>query len=291
MKQGVVYIVAALVVILWGTTFVSSKILLLNGLLPGEIFFLRFLMAYIVLLALNHRKWFSYSWRDELIMLGLGITGGSAYFLTENMALLYTFASNVSILVSSTPLLTAILVGAFYRTERPTLRQGIGSLVAFAGVALVVLNGQLILHLSPLGDMLALTASLTWAFYSLLMNMVKHRYSAEFITRKVFFYGLLTIIPYLIIYEPEAGGLQRFASVTVVSNLLYLGFVASVGGYLAWNWVLSRLSTVRATNYIYCQPVVTMLFSSVILHERITWMAILGTLVLIFGMAMMEKHT
>ncbi len=158
-------------------------------------------------------------------------------------------------------------------------------------MALVVLNGQLVLRLSPLGDMLALCAASTWAFYSLFMSMMKDRYSADFITRKVFFYGLVTILPWFLFVRPLNLNLVLLTQPAVIANLFYLGVLASTGGYLLWNWVLGRLGTVKATNYIYAQPLVTMLFAAVVLGERITLMAIIGTLILILGMVRVEMKS
>lgn len=290
MNNYITHIVALLVVCIWGSTFVSSKILLTSGLSPADIFFYRFLMAYVCLAMMSHRKWLSDSIKDELTMLGLGVMGGSLYFLTENYALVFSTTSNASILVSSTPLLTALIVGICYRNERLNKRQILFSFIAFIGMAMIVMNGQLILHLNPLGDALAIAASLTWAFYSLFMKMVAGRYSSSFITRKVFFYGLLTILPFFVFVSPLKTDPTLFTTPQVALNLLFLGFIASTGGYLTWNWVLSRISIVKATTYVYLQSLVTMVVASIVLDERITWMAILGTTILIFGMIGTEKN-
>lgn len=278
------HIGALLVVTIWGTTFVSSKVLLNAGLLPADIFFARFLIAYICLLAVSHKKIMSDSIADELTMMGLGLMGGSLYFLTENMALVYSTSSNVSILVSSTPLLTAIVVAFFYKSERLTRRQIIGSIVAFIGGVLVVLNGQILLHLNPVGDTLALSAALMWAFYSLLMRRVMSRYTTDFITRKVFFYGIITIIPYFFIIRPLDVSPEIWSQPVVIGNVLFLGLIASTGCYLLWNWVMREVGAVHSTNYIYLQSLITMLFGAIILHERITFMGLSGALILIIGM-------
>ena len=70
-----------------------------------------------------------------------------------------------------------------------------GSLLALVGVALVVYNGHFILKISPLGDFLTLLAAFSWAFYSLIMKKMSGRYRTTFITRKISFYGILTILP------------------------------------------------------------------------------------------------
>ena len=278
------HIVAIFVVLIWGTTFVSSKVLLNSGLLPADIFFVRFIIAYTCLLCLSHKRLFANSIADELTLAGLGIMGGSLYFLTENMALLHSTSSNVSILVSTTPLVTAMLLAIFYKSERLSSRQICGSVLAFIGVVLVVLNGQLVLHLNPLGDALALGASFTWGFYSLFMRRIMGRYSADFITRKVFFYGLVTIMPYFALVHPLDIDLLTSGSMTIWGNLFFLGFVASTGGYLLWNWVMRKLGAVKSTNFIYLQSLVSMVAGHVILGERITIMAIAGAVILIIGM-------
>ena len=278
------YFVALFVVLIWGTTFVSSKVLLNSGLLPADIFFVRFVMAYCCMLCISHKRLFANSVADELTLVGLGLMGGSVYFLVENMALLHSTASNVSILVSTTPLVTAMLLAIFYKSERLSMRQILGSILAFVGVVLVVLNGQFILHLNPLGDALALGASFTWGFYSLFMRRIMGRYSADFITRKVFFYGLVTILPYFAFVNPLNIDLLTSGNMTIWSNLIFLGIIASTGGYLLWNWVMRKLGAVKSTNFIYLQSLVAMVAGHVILGERITFMAIAGAVILIAGM-------
>jgi drug/metabolite transporter (DMT)-like permease len=278
------YFVALFVVLIWGTTFVSSKVLLNSGLLPADIFFVRFVMAYCCMLCISHKRLFANSVADELTLVGLGLMGGSVYFLVENMALLHSTASNVSILVSTTPLVTAMLLAIFYKSERLSMRQIFGSILAFVCVVLVVLNGQFILHLNPLGDALALGASFTWGFYSLFMRRIMGRYSADLITRKVFFYGLVTILPYFAFVNPLNIDLLTSGNMTIWSNLIFLGIIASTGGYLLWNWVMRKLGAVKSTNFIYLQSLVAMVAGHVILGERITFMAIAGAVILIAGM-------
>ena len=280
---------ALVVICVWGETFVSSKVLLNAGLMPADIFLYRFTLAYLLTWLVSHKRLWARDLKDEACFLGLGVMGGSLYFLVENMALVYSFASNVSILVSSCPLITAVLCALFYKNERMSGKQIAGSLFAFVGMVLVVLNGQLILHLNPKGDALALGAALTWGLYSLLMKPVMHRYDSWFITRKVFFYGLLTILPYYALVAPLNTDMSILSQPKVWGNLLYLGIVASMLCYVLWNWSMSKLGAVKATNYLYLQSLCTMMFAWIILHERITWMAILGAVILILGMVRAER--
>ena len=289
MKKQLPIIITLVIVAIWAETFVSSKVLLSYGLMPADIFFFRFIIAYVGLVLLSHRRLWSDSLRHELLLLAVGMTGGSLYFLSENMALRYSTASNVAILVGTTPLVTAFLLSLFYKDERMNRRQLWGSLLAFVGLVLVVLNGQLVLHLNPIGDILALGASLSWGFYSLFMKLLTKHYDARFLTRKVFGYGLLTILPWFFFVEPLRWDITILSQTTVWVNIIYLALIASLACFLAWNWVLPRVGVVRATNIVYTQCAFTMAISAIVLHERITWMAILGTIILIAGMKAMSK--
>ncbi|MBR1413002.1 MAG: DMT family transporter, partial [Prevotella sp.] len=251
------HIVAFVVVALWGSTFVFTKMLLLNGLSPAQIFTLRFIIAYVLLLAYeltvkrSKFRLFCNSWKDELIMVLLGLTGGSLYFLTENAAMLYTTATNTSLIVCTCPLFAMLLIGLVYRqSEHFTKIQVTGSLLAYSGMAVVVMNGHFVLHLSPLGDLLAFSACLCWAVYSLLMKPASMHYGTLFITRKLFFYGLLTIIPYYCLV-PGFPSLDVIFSQPIIWNILFLGVIASMVCYLLWNWVIRKLGAVVATNWVY----------------------------------------
>ncbi|MBR5276133.1 MAG: DMT family transporter [Bacteroidaceae bacterium] len=289
-KGGVVLacVTAFFVVCIWGTTFVQTKVLINAGLTPEEIFFFRFVLAYVMIVPFAGRRLFMNSVRDELVAIALGLTGGSLYFITENTALIYGYCSNVSLLVCVTPLTTAFLMGWLYPSERMNRKALLGSCVALFGVALVVFNGNFVLKLSPLADGLAFAACLCWTFYSVLMKYIQPRYGTLFIMRKVFGYGLLTIMPMFI------GNMPRWDMVidggaAVWGNVLMLGCVASMLCFTLWNYVLDRLGTVRATNFIYFNPVVTMAASWLVLDECITWIALLGACLVLVGMYCAER--
>ena len=292
MNRLVYHLIAFLVVAVWGTTFVFTKLLLIAGLTAAQIFVLRFIVAYVLLFAYSLTRWsfrlFASSWKDELLMFGLGVTGGSLYFLTENSAMIYTTTTNTSLIVCLCPLFAALLIALFYRSQRLHGLQIVGSVIAAIGVVVVVLNGHFVLHLSPLGDTLAFAACLCWALYSLLMIPANQRYNSLFITRKVFFYGLLSMIPYFMVC-PEWPSLSLLLRTDVLLNLLFLGCIASMLCYLLWNWTIKKLGAVVVTNYVYFNPVVTVLFAWVILSERITLYFLLGTLLILVGMFLSNR--
>ena len=286
------HIVAFLTVAVWGTTFVWTKLLIINGLSPAQIFTLRFIIAYVLLTGFSlwrgRHKWLSDNWRDELTMMVLGLTGGSMYFLTENESLRFTTATNTSLIVCSCPLFAMLIIALFYKSERFSRLQALGSLLALIGMAAVVLNSHFVLHLSPLGDTLAFSACICWALYTLLMKPVMGRYPAMFITRKVFFYGILTILPYYI-FVPDMPSLDVLMRPEVALNLLFLGSVASMLCYLTWSWCMKGLGAVICTNWVYVNPITTIIAAWLILDEQITVYFLIGSILIIAGMYLSSK--
>ena len=318
------HLAALFCVTVWGATFVSTKVLIAHGLAPAEIFLLRFVMAYLGLLPFTLRRRTAGSsaagreknaagrekdtgndtgsparrglvdrlrgvrLRDELLLAAAGLTGGSLYFLTENIALEYAPASNVSLIVCTAPVWTALLLSLVYRSERMTRRQTAGCALAFVGVVLVVLNGRFVLHLSPRGDLLALSAALLWMLYSLVIKRLGDRLPVAYVTRKVFFYGIVTILPWFA-WEPFDLPAATLRHPAVWGNLLFLGVVASLLCYVLWNAAMTRLGAVRTTNYIYLNPLVTMLTAALVIDERITPAALCGAALILSGMWLAER--
>lgn len=282
------HLAALFTVSVWGATFVSTKVLLAHSLTPAAIFLLRFALAYLCIWPLARTRLWAASLRDELLLAAAGVSGGSLYFLAENIALEYAPASNISLLVCTAPVWTAMLMSTLYRSERMTRRQISGSTLAFAGMVLVVLNGQFVLHLSPIGDLLGLSAAALWVVYSLIIKGITEKYDSFFITRKVLFYGVLTILP---VFFAQASDIDWsvLTRPVVWSNLLFLGIVASMLCYVLWNIVIRRLGTVRATNYIYFNPLVTIIVAALCIGERITPAALAGAALILYGMWRTER--
>ena len=281
-KNYIYHLIAILTVGIWGLTFISTKVLIEHGLSPQEIFLLRFLMAYLGIWFISPRKLFADNWKDELWLLWGGVTGGSFYFFTENTALEITLATNVAFIVCTAPLLTTILSLLIYKKEKATAGLVGGSLLGLVGVALVVYNGHFILKISPLGDFLTLLAAFSWAFYSLIMKKMSGRYRTTFITRKIFFYGILTILPAFILH-PWQFSLSGLWQPAVWMNLLFLGVLASLVCFVVWNIILKQLGTVRASNYIYLNPLFTLIGSAVLLDEQFTVMSLMGAMLILGG--------
>lgn len=281
------HLLALTVACIWGSTFVASKVLLLAGLTPAEIMCIRFVLAWVLMLPFCHKQ-LHINWRDELLMLLLGLSGGSLYFLAENTALQLTSAtSTVALLVSTTPIVTALMNRCLHRGEHLSGRFLSGSLVALVGVSLVVFNGVFVLDDNPWSMLLAFGAAFTWGIYSLIIRNVERRYSSAVITRKVFFWGVITMLPICLI-EDNNFSVELFTP-TVIGTLLFLGLVASLGCFLLWNIVLRRIGIIASGNYLYFNPVTSLIVAYIVLNEHITGLAILGCLLTIVGVYLCNR--
>ncbi len=298
---------AFLTMAVWGVTFVSTKVLIGNGLTPAQIFAIRFAIAYLGLWIIclsakgSNTRLLSQSRVDELIFIVLGITGGSLYFLTENTALEYTQACNVSFIVCVAPLLTTILTlltRKYFRgglvDKLEDVRIGLpliaGTILALSGMAMVVFDGYS-LDLSPKGDILAFLAALCWAVYSQFMSQMTERYGTYFATRKVFFYGLVTILPVLLLTDKSNLSQVRFCAPQVWGNLLFLSTVASLICFVVWNRVMAAIGNVTSTNYVYLNPVFTLIGAVIILGESMTFSSGLGSAMILGGVILSGTKT
>lgn len=279
---------ALLTVAAWGVSFVATKVLLDHGLQPTEVYVARTLLAYLLILLICHDRLASNSVRDELLFVACGMCGGSLYFIAENTSLEYTLVSNVSLIVTLAPLITTLLVGALYRSERPSRGMLLGSLVAFFGVGLVIFNSSFVLAIKPLGDLLALSAAISWAVYSIVLRKLSAFYTVLFITRKTFFYGLITALPFLFT-ERHHGTLATFTDVSVWGNLLFLGVFCSMIAFLIWAWVVKGLGAVKANNYLYVQPIITLIASALLLSEQVTWVGYTGCALILIGVILADR--
>lgn len=284
------HLCALLTIIIWGTTFISTKILLVDF-QPVEILFFRFVMGLLALLIIYPHRLKATTKRQELTLALAGLCGICLYYLLENIALTYTMASNVGVIISVAPFFTAIMSHLFLK-EEGKLRANffIGFVVAMIGIFLISFNGSK-LELNPVGDLLALLAAFVWACYSILTKKISsYGYHTILTTRRVFFYGILFMIPTLFMFDFHLE-LSRFTNPVYLFNIIFLGLGASALCFVSWNLAVKVLGAVKTSIYIYMVPVITVVTSTLILHEQITALSIIGTLLTLAGLFLSERKT
>jgi len=281
------HLAALLTIAIWGTTFISTKVLL-EDFQPVEILFIRFLMGYLALWIACPRRLRGVTGRQEGLFALAGLCGVCLYYLLENIALTYTMASNVGVIISVSPCFTALLTHFLMRGEdrlRPTFFAGFA--VAMAGICLISFNGSA-LALDLRGDLLALLAAFVWACYALLTRKISALgHPTVLTTRRTFFYGLVFMLPVLALSGARPD-LACLLDPVDLGNLLFLGLGASALCFVTWNFAVKELGAVKTSVYIYLVPVITVAASVAILDEPFTWMTGAGTALTLMGLLLSE---
>ena len=288
-RKSAGHLAALFTIIIWGTTFISTKVLL-TDFKPVEILFFRFVMGFAALFLVCPHRMKGVGRRQELTFVLAGLCGICLYYLLENIALTYTMTSNVGVIISVAPFFTAILSCLFLRSEGK-LRANffIGFVVAMAGIALLSFNGSQ-MKLNPVGDVLAVLAAFVWACYSILTRKISSfGYPVILTTRRTFFYGILFMVPALFFFDFEMG-LERFADLTHLLNILYLGLGASALCFVTWNLAVKALGAVKTSVYIYMVPVITVVTSVLVLKETVTLVSVMGTFLAVAGLFFSEYN-
>ena len=280
------HLAALLTIFIWGTTFISTKILL-TDFKPIEILFFRFLIGLFILILIYPKRLRKTTKKQELTFALTGLCGVTLYYLLENIALTYSMASNIGVIISIAPFFTAILSHFILKEE--TLNQNfiIGFMAAMVGIMLISFNGSSNFKLNPLGDILALLAALVWAVYSILTKRISdYGYSTIQVTRRTFMYGV-TFMFLPLGFKLDLG---RFSNPIYLGNILFLGLGASALCFVTWNMAVKILGAVKTSIYIYIVPVVTVVTSIIVLHEQITLMAFIGTVLTLIGLFLSQKR-
>ena len=283
------HLIALFTIALWGTTFISTKILL-TAFHPVEILLFRFLIGTLILLVACPHRLRGTNPKQELCFAGAGFCGICLYYLLENIALSMTMASNVGVIVSVAPMFTALLLHWCGKREEPLHKAFfIGFAVAMAGISLISFTGTV--QFNPVGDLLALLAALVWAIYSVLIKHINtFGFNTILTTRRVFLYGLFFMLPAVSAYE-FSWDLTRFNNTIYLQNILFLGVGASAICFVTWNMAVMRLGALKTSLYIYLIPVITVLTANVILNEPITPLSALGTCLALTGLLISESTT
>lgn len=282
-KKLIAHLFALFSVVVWGSCYVLTKNLLNADFTAIQIIPIRMVLAYAALLVMRP-KFVRLPWKDELMFLLIGVAGGSLYFVLQNTALRLSYASNVSIIVCLSPIFTAVLARIFSRSnEKLGVPLILGSVVAVAGVVLVVLNGSLNFHLSPAGDLLALAAGISWAVYSLLIKRYTETMDGFLVTRRVMFYAFLTSVPLMLIFDGMPNLAPLFTQPKVLLSWLFLGILGNAVCFAIWNIAFKELGVVVTNNYLYGSPFVTLVVGWLLLGEPISWMGVIGAVLVTVG--------
>lgn len=281
------HLAALFAVSVWGTTFISSKILL-RSFEPVEILIIRFVIGLAALFVVSPGRLKLTDHKQEIYYILTGLTGVTLYYLLENIALTFTFASNVGVIISTAPFFTAVLLHFFLKDKEPLgWAFFVGFVVALAGIALISFNGTQF-HLSPAGDLLTVGAAICWGFYSLFLKKVNSfGYPTILNTRRIFLWGIIFMVPmgFVMGFRPD---IRKIAEPVNLLNFLFLGICACAVCFVVWNFAVREIGAIKTSIYIYLSPAITVFASAILLKEPVTGMMLAGTAFALAGLLISE---
>jgi len=271
---------AIAVSVIWGLSFVAAR-MALSTLSPVLLATTRFIIASLIfapVILLEARRGKSPSSGDVKELGVMGLLSISVYFWLQYTGVKYAGAEVSALLVVGLiPFLTGLASKALLR-ERFGAREALGVALGLGGVALVVLPGLLFESVDwrfYLGVACLLGNAVCWALYSALSRRLIQRIGRPpMVTAYTTVLGTLALIPmsltsdWGVVYD-----LQPFQW----GSILYLAVVCSGGGYLLWNFALSRTEAVRAAVWLYIEPV------AAFVGEALLFCVIPGSMTLLGG--------
>lgn len=279
------HIAAIFTIAVWGSTFVSTKVLL-RHFSAEEILFLRFLMGLFVLWALKPKPMTLSSRKHIIYFFGAGLTGVVLYYLCENIALNYGDASIVGVIVCSAPIFSAIFSAIFFK-EKLKKSFFVGFLVAIIGLLLISVSASTT-GINTKGLILAFSGSLSWGVYSIITRKIAILgYNSFGTTQYTFLFAVIMMIPVIFFNGFRISAVMSM-NFTILLNLLYLGLCASALCFITWNFSVKKLGVLKASVYLYASPVITIIFAAILLKERMTIKQIIGTVFVLFGLVLSE---
>ncbi len=283
---------ALFAVIVWGASFIATKVAL-RDVSPVTVVWLRFAMGVVILgIVVAARKQFALPKKKEWLYFALlGFLGITFHQWLQSTALLTSRASTTAWIVATTPVFMALL-GWLALKERLHWLQISGIALAAIGVLLVVSDGDFssmsIAEFGQPGDVLVLISSFNWAVFSALS---RHGLKAHPATRMMFYVMTLGwLFTGLLFFSGP--GLQEIPQLTLNGwlGVSFLGIFCSGLAYIAWYDALQILPTGQLGAFLYLEPPVAVVVAALLLAESITWVALLGGGIILFGVWLVNRN-
>ncbi|MFM2480413.1 DMT family transporter [Celerinatantimonas sp. YJH-8] len=282
------HLLALISVIVWGSTFISTKVLL-QDLSPIQILFYRCIVAWIVLAIIRPKFFYKINIKNELLYFLASLFGVSIYFLFENYALQMTYASNASLIVTTSPIISTVFIFLLFKQNNFNRKNLLGTLISIIGVYLVIKEGSLDININPKGDLLALLAAIVWSLFAITLDCIDDEIDTIIRVRKIFAYAIITIF-IVMLFLNESFLNHHFFATSDLYNILFLGIVASGACYIFWNKAVEYIGVSKTMLYMYLVPVTTIVMGYFILSEKMSSVMVLGSCMIIIGIVVFNMN-
>lgn len=272
-KQPQVFLISIrilllLCVIIWGWTFVATKICLAY-LDPYELVGLRFGIGLPVLFLVIRLKRLRIEFsRREYGSLAVGAVIIGLHFLIQAVALNYTSATNTGWIIAVTPLALAGLSFLILK-ERIGQKEIVGIAVATLGIIILISRGDFtsLDWLTSIGDWLILASAHTWALYTIATRNISRSRNPLTVTLLVFVPVTVLCLSYIVVAK-DSSTIMVLPPDALVA-LLFLGVLGTLAQWF-WQIGIAKIGATRAGIFLYLEPIATTILAIPLLNESFT---------------------
>lgn len=276
----------------WGASFIATKIAV-GEISPIAVVWIRFAMGIpILFVAVAMRKQFAFPKGTEWLYFALlGFLGISFHQWLQSNGLKTAQATTTAWIVATSPAFIAIL-GWLVLKEKINLLQSSGIVLAMLGVLVVVSKGNLanisVGNFGTIGDFLILISSVNWAVFSILSRRGLKTHPSTRLTFWVMTIGwLITSIAFF--------GSKSYSEIALLDSrgwwaLIFLGIFTTGLAYIAWFDALAQLPSAQTGAFLFIEPLASMVVASIVIKEQVTFAAIIGGAVILFGIWLVNRQ-
>ena len=273
----------------WSGNFFTGKVASLYNLTPFKLSFLRWSLAFLLLLPFTYKKIIEdyEKYKNNLpFIIITSILGVTVFNSFTYLSLETSMVINSSIMASITPLLIIFFSWLIFKT--PTyFMQFFGIILSIIGVLLIIsranLNNLLSLNFT-IGDLWMLGAVFAWGLYSVLLKKIDSSLSQLATLEVMIFIGLIFIFPFYLLEVQNNSYLPKDANEILMIS--YVAIFASITSFFAWNKGVSILGANKASLFLHLIPVFSSIWAIMFLGEKFSFFHLVGTIFIVFGIVL-----
>ena len=273
----------------WSGNFFTGKIASLYDLTPFKLIFLRWSLAFLLLLPFTYRKIildFSKYKKNLPYLIIASILGVTIFNSFTYLSLQTTMVINSSIMASITPLLIIFFSWLIFKTQTYFM-QFFGIILSIIGVLIIIskANFNNLINLDfTIGDLWMLAAVFSWGLYSVLLKKIDSTLSQLATLEVMIFIGLIFIFPFYFFESLNNSFLPKDSNEILM--IIYVAIFASITSFFAWNKGVSIVGANKASLFLHLIPVFSSMWAILFLGEIFSFFHLLGTFFIVFGIVL-----
>lgn len=284
-----IYVLLILQQVIASTTHIFAKNLTFD-LPPTTILLFRSFFAvifFVLFLIIKGQSLFAIERKDIVPFLILGLLNIPLNQYLFFVSIKMTTASNVALAYALSPIFI-LIISIYFLKEKINLPKAFGVVVAFVGISLILLERGLEFKSEYfIGNLVALLASLAWSVYSTYGKFLILRYGSIYSTFVAMLFGFLLYLPISFLHNDIAN--IHLIKPIHWSQIIYLAVLTSGIAYLIWYYAIKRLPASSVGIFSNLQPVFTTILAIIFLNQSISYLYIIGGVLVIGGVYITQK--